>query len=174
MQVEKRHNFLHLKFYSHRSIILASAQLWSVFLAKKRVFRQGALKNQPSTPSNLVQHEKLTLYANFHALLQIRRVLFFKSWTKSRRLTPTFFPTKQKQNWLSDTQNVELRVKRMQRVEREELRELRAESWELKELRVESKELRELRELWVRKQRVKSKKLLERGVESQKDAESWE
>ena len=34
------------------------------------------------TPSSLVQHKKLTLYANFHALLQKRRVLIFYSFKR--------------------------------------------------------------------------------------------
>ena len=82
MQVEKRHIFLHLKFYSHPSIRLASAPLQSVFLKKKRVFEWGTLKNQTCTPSSLVQHKKLTLYANFHALPQKRRVPCFYSFKR--------------------------------------------------------------------------------------------
>ena len=82
MQVEKRYIFVHLKFYSHPPIGLASALFQSVFWAKKRVFERGTLKNQTCTPSSLVQHKKLTLYANFHALPQKRRVLFFYSFKR--------------------------------------------------------------------------------------------
>ena len=46
------------------------------FEEKKRVFERGTLKNQTCTRSSLVQHEKLTLYANFHALPQKRQVLY--------------------------------------------------------------------------------------------------
>ena len=87
MQVEKRHIFLHLKFYSHPSIRLASASLQSVFLDKKRVFEIGTLKNQTCTHPSLVQHEKLTPYAKFHALPQKRRVLFFYSFKRRDYIT---------------------------------------------------------------------------------------
>jgi len=82
MQVEKRHIFLHLNFYGHPSTGLASAPFQSVFWTKKRVFERGTLKNQTCTPSSLVRHEKLTPYANFHALPQKRRVLFFYSFKR--------------------------------------------------------------------------------------------
>ena len=37
----------------------------------------GTQKNQTGTHPSLVQHEKLTPYANFHTLPQIRRDFFF-------------------------------------------------------------------------------------------------
>ena len=60
------------KTYSYPKNDLAVLRIHSVW---------GTLKNQTCTPSSLLQYEKLTPYANFQALHQIRRVLFSKSWT---------------------------------------------------------------------------------------------
>ena len=70
---------------------LASAPLQSVFLKKKRVFEWVTLKNQTCTPSYLVKHKKLTLYANFHALPQKRRVPCFYSFKRRDYKVPTDF-----------------------------------------------------------------------------------